>query len=150
MGSRMRVPAGLLGAALVLVPLAACSDASTSGGTEASSAASAAGSPPPQPGGGTTAGASSGAAGSAGGSGSASDVDCSAGTCSLTLTGAGAEAAVLGTSVVLGRTADGQASFRLSGMDASCGAGESTSVGSFTVECTTVTDTALTLTLRRR
>jgi hypothetical protein len=141
MMSRFRVLAGSFGAVLLLVPLAGCPDASTSDGTESSSGASATQSPP--------ADGSSGAPNGTEASGSASDVDCSAGTCSLTLTGEGAEAVVLGTAVVLGRIEDGRASLRLSGMDGSCGSGDSTTVGSFSVQCTTVTGDAVTLTLRR-
>ena len=138
----------LLAAAMVMAPLAACSD-SDSGDGPTSAQETASESPgseapsetPGEPQEGTDAAESPGA--DAEGD---AEVDCSGRTCSVTLSGEGAEAEILGTTVVLGRVDNGQASFRVGDEDLSCGEGDSTSAGPLTLECTGVTDDAVTMT----
>ncbi len=89
---------------------------------------------------------SPGATDTAGGSETSSAVDCSGRECSVTLTGDGAEADVLGTSIVLGTVQDGRATFRIGDRDVSCGQGESVSAGPLTLACSTITDDEVTLT----
>lgn len=78
--------------------------------------------------------------------GTESDVDCSGTSCSVTLSGDGAEAEILGTRVVLGGVDNGQATFRIGDEEVTCGEGDSTSAGPITLECSSVTDDQVTMT----
>ncbi len=74
------------------------------------------------------------------------NVSCSGNSCSVTLTGDGAEAEILGTTVSLDSTENGRAGLRVGGASVSCGQGESVSAGPLSLECTTVTDDSVELT----
>ena len=73
-------------------------------------------------------------------------VDCAVNSCSLTLSGDGARADVLGTPVTLGTVQDGRATVRVGDREVSCSQGESVAAGPLTLECTTVTPDTVTLT----
>ena len=74
------------------------------------------------------------------------NVSCSASSCSVTLTGEGAEAEILGTTLSFGGTQDGRASLSVGGASVSCGAGESVTAGPLQLTCSTVTDDSVELT----
>ena len=74
------------------------------------------------------------------------DVDCTGNSCSVTLSGDGAEADILGTTIVLGGVENGQATFRVGNQDLTCGQGDTTEAGPLTLECTTVQEDTVTLT----
>ncbi len=124
---RTRRASGLLAGALLLMPLTACSDTAEPGGADASPEATETGD-------------------ATGSEDTTVDVDCSGDSCSLTMSGDGAEAEVLGTTIVLGGVENGRATFRVGNEDLTCGQGESASVGPLTFECTTVTEDTVTMT----
>ena len=74
------------------------------------------------------------------------NVSCSANSCSVTLTGEGAEAEILGTTLSFGGTQDGRASLSVGGASVSCGEGESVTAGPLQLTCTSVTDDSVELT----
>jgi hypothetical protein len=74
------------------------------------------------------------------------NVSCSAGSCTVTLSGDGAEADILGTSLAFAGTKDGRATLSVGGASVSCGQGESVSAGPLALECTKVTDTSVEVT----
>lgn len=74
------------------------------------------------------------------------NVSCSASSCSVTLTGEGAEADILGTTLTFGGTQDGRASLSVGGASVSCGEGESVTAGPLQLTCSSVTDGAVELT----
>ena len=74
------------------------------------------------------------------------NVSCSTSSCSVTLTGDGAEAEILGTTLTFGGTQDGRASLSVGGASVSCGEGESVTAGPLQLTCTSVTDDAVELT----
>lgn len=85
--------------------------------------------------------------GSAGSDGDTNaDVNCSGTSCSVTLSGDGAEADILGTAVVLETVEDGQATVRVEDREVSCREGETVSAGPLTLECTNVDEDAVTMT----
>jgi hypothetical protein len=148
---RRRLSSGLLAGALLLTPLAACGDDAESGDADASPEVTATESAPAEE---TDAGADAGGTTepqdptATAGQGGDTDtgVDCSGNSCSVTLAGDGAEADVLGTSVVLGGVENGRATVRVGDQDLSCGQGESVSAGPLTLSCSTVTEDTVTLT----
>jgi hypothetical protein len=73
-------------------------------------------------------------------------VSCSTSSCTVTLSGDGAQAEVLGTTVTLGSVQDGRASLEVGGASVSCAEGESVAAGPLSVECTSVTEDAVELT----
>jgi hypothetical protein len=73
-------------------------------------------------------------------------VSCSTSSCTVTLTGDGAQAEVLGTTVTLGSVQDGRASLEVGGASVSCAEGQSVAAGPLSVECTSVTEDAVELT----
>ena len=73
-------------------------------------------------------------------------VSCSGGTCSVTLTGDGASADLLGTKIAFGGVENGRATLRVGSAEVSCAQGESTSAGPLTLECSEVTDNSVKLT----
>jgi hypothetical protein len=101
--STTRAAAGLLAAALVLVPLSACSISSN-------------------------------------------NVSCTAGSCSVTLSGEGAEADILGTTLSFSGTQDGRAELTVAGTTVACAEGESVTAGPLSLECTSVDADAVELT----
>jgi hypothetical protein len=71
---------------------------------------------------------------------------CSGTSCSVTLSGDGAKARVLGSTLGYAGTSNGRASVSVAGHTASCGQGESVTAGPLRLECTRVTDDSVTLT----
>jgi hypothetical protein len=74
------------------------------------------------------------------------NVSCSASSCSVKLSGDGAEADILGTKLALAGTENGRATLTVGGASVSCGQGESVTAGPLTLECTTVTENSVELT----
>ena len=78
---------------------------------------------------------------------SSDNVSCSSGgTCTVTLSGDGAEAEILGTTLSLGNVENGRASLSVAGASVSCAEGESVGAGSLQLECTSVSDESVELT----
>ena len=77
---------------------------------------------------------------------SSNGVDCSTGSCSVTLTGDGAEADILGTTLSFGGVEDGRASLSVGGASVSCGEGETVTAGPLQLECSSVTGDSVELT----
>jgi hypothetical protein len=150
---RRRVASGVLAGALLLAPLAGCGDTADTGGVDAAPEATASESAPAEQTGDptetsapmeTSAPGTTGATGTDGGTGA--DVNCSGTSCSITLSGNGAEADVLGTPIVLSAVDNGRASIRVGNQEVACTQGESVSAGPLTVECTTVAQDSVTMT----
>ncbi len=141
MGTRTayRGVSGLLAGALLLMPLAGCGDTAGTGDAEATATETA----PADETGETTEPTD---AGDTAGGGTEADVDCTGNSCSVTLSGDGAEADILGTTIVLGGVENGQATFRVGNQDLTCGEGDTTEAGPLTLECTTVQEDTVTLT----
>ena len=74
------------------------------------------------------------------------NVSCSGSSCSVTLSGEGAEAEILGTTLSFGGTQDGRASLSVGGASVSCGEGESVTAGPLQLTCSTVSDDSVELT----
>ena len=74
------------------------------------------------------------------------NVSCSSGTCTVTLSGEGAEANILGTTLSFGGVQDGRASLSVAGTSVSCGEGENVAAGPLQVSCSSVTDDSVQLT----
>src|SRR4051795_8166131 len=72
-------------------------------------------------------------------------VSCSGNTCSVTLTGDGAKAKVLGSTVAFGGPSGGQPTVSAPGHDVSCTQGQSVDAGPLHLACTKVTDTSVEL-----
>jgi hypothetical protein len=77
---------------------------------------------------------------------SANGVNCSTSSCTVTLTGDGADADILGTTVTFGGVQDGRASLSVGGASVSCGEGETVTAGPLQVECSSVTGDSVELT----
>lgn len=148
--ARRRLAPGVLVGALLLVPLAACGEDTTTGtGTTQTSV------PAENTGGatGTTAPEDTAATSEPDAtdatptdSGTNADVNCAGTSCSVTLSGDGAQAEVLGTPIALGAVENGRATVRVGDQDLSCRQGETASAGPLSVECTTVSEDTVTLT----
>ena len=66
---------------------------------------------------------------------------CDTSSCSVTLSGDGAEVDLpIGPTISLGGVQDGRASINVGGAAVSCAEGESVSAGGLSLECTSVTD----------
>jgi hypothetical protein len=74
------------------------------------------------------------------------NVSCSVSSCTATLSGDGAQAEILGTTVKFGGVQDGRASLGVGDASVSCSEGESVGVGPLSVTCTSVTDDAVEIT----
>ncbi len=74
------------------------------------------------------------------------NVSCSTSSCTVTLSGEGAEAELFGTTLTLGGVQDGRATLSAGGASVSCGADESVTAGPLQVECTSVTADSVELT----
>ena len=74
------------------------------------------------------------------------NVSCTTSSCTATLSGNGAKAEILGTTVTFGGSQDGRASLSVAGASVSCAEGESVGAGPLQVECTSVTDDAVQIT----
>ena len=138
---RRRLLPAVLAGPLLLVPLAACSEDTTTSGTATTDTSA----PADGTGGATDTTAPEDTAASEP-TGTDAGVDCTGTSCSLTLTGDGAQADVLGTQVSLGTVQDGRATGRVGDREVSCSQGESVSAGPLTLECTTFTADTFTLT----
>ena len=134
----------MLAGALLLVPLAGCGDTAD---TDAAPAVTATESAPAGGTGDPTATAEPGATDATGTDGGTNaDVDCTGTSCAVTLSGDGAQADILGTSIVLGAVESGRASIRVGDQEIGCSQGESVSAGPLSLECTTVTEDTVTMT----
>ena len=71
---------------------------------------------------------------------------CSGRSCSVTLSGDGAEVDVLGTTLALGGVQDGRATLNVGDASVSCAQGEEVSAGPLSLTCTTVTEESVELT----
>jgi hypothetical protein len=74
------------------------------------------------------------------------NVSCSPSSCTATLSGDGAEAEILGTTVKFAGPQDGRATLGVGDASVSCAEGESITAGPLSVTCTSVTDDAVELT----
>ena len=74
------------------------------------------------------------------------NVSCSPSSCTAKLSGDGASAEILGTTLEFAGTQDGRASLGVGDASVSCAEGESISAGPLSVTCTSVTDDAVELT----
>jgi hypothetical protein len=74
------------------------------------------------------------------------NVSCSGNQCTATLSGQGAEATILGTSLAFAGTQDGRATLSVGDAEVSCAAGESVSAGPLSLTCTSVEDDEVELT----
>jgi hypothetical protein len=77
---------------------------------------------------------------------SSNNVSCSGTRCTATLTGDGASAEILGTTIEFAGTKDGRATLGVGDASVSCAEGERVSAGPLSVTCTTVSDGKLELT----
>jgi hypothetical protein len=73
-------------------------------------------------------------------------VSCSGTSCSVTLSGDGAKADVLNTTLAFGGVEDGRATLRVGDTEVSCAQGEKVEAGPLALECTEVTDDSVKLT----
>jgi hypothetical protein len=73
-------------------------------------------------------------------------VSCSTSSCTVTLSGDGAEAEILGTTLTFGGVQNGKASLSVGGASVTCGEGETVTAGPLQVECSSVTDDSVKLT----
>ncbi len=134
----------MLAGALLLAPLAGCGDtADTEAAPEGTATESAPAGATDDPTATTDPGAT-GATGTDGGTNA--DVNCTGTSCSVTLSGDGAQADILGTPIVLGAVESGRASIRVGDQEIGCSQGESVSAGPLSIECTTVTQDSVTMT----
>jgi hypothetical protein len=142
--SRRRLVPAVLAGALLLVPVAGCGDTA---GTEAAPEVTATESAPAGATDDPTATTDPGATGATGTDGGTNaDVNCTGTSCSVTLSGDGAQADILGTPIVLGAVEGGRASIRVGDQEIGCSQGESVSAGPLSIECTTVTQDSVTMT----
>ena len=77
---------------------------------------------------------------------SSDNVSCSGSSCTVTLSGDGAGAEILGTTLSLGSVQDGRASLSVAGASVSCAEGESVTAGTLELQCTSVTEDSVELT----
>ncbi len=71
---------------------------------------------------------------------SSDNVDCSGSSCTVTLSGDGAKADILGNELTFGGVQDGKASLGVGGTTVTCTEGQSVSAGPLSIECTSVTE----------
>jgi hypothetical protein len=76
---------------------------------------------------------------------SSGNTSCSTSGCTVTLTGDGAEADILGTTLTFGGVQDGRAQLSVAGASVSCGEGETISAGPLSLECSGITDDSVEL-----
>lgn len=77
---------------------------------------------------------------------SSNNVSCTTSSCSVTLSGEGAEAEILGTTLNFGGVQDGRASLSVGGNSVSCAQGESVTAGPLELQCTSVSEDSVELT----
>src|SRR5215211_4558834 len=73
-------------------------------------------------------------------------VSCTTSSCTVTLSGDGAEVDILGTTLRFGGVQDGRASLGVGDASVSCAEGEKVSVGPLSITCTSVTDDSVEVT----
>jgi hypothetical protein len=76
---------------------------------------------------------------------SSDNVSCSGRTCTVTLSGDGEKAEILGTTLTLGDIQDGRASLSVGGASVSCGEGETVTAGPLELQCSSVTEDSVDL-----
>jgi len=74
------------------------------------------------------------------------NVSCSGTTCTVTLSGDGAKATILGHDLAFGGVQDARATLRVGDASVSCAQGESVSAGPLSITCSTVTEDSVELT----
>ena len=79
---------------------------------------------------------------------SSDNVDCSGNSCTVTLSGDGATASILGNDLAFAGVENGRASLSVGDAEVSCAQGESVSAGPLSITCTTVTDDSVELTAK--
>ena len=77
---------------------------------------------------------------------SSDNVSCSGSQCTATLSGDGAEAEILGTSLAFGGVQDGRATLSVGNASVSCAQGETVTAGPLALTCTTVTQDSVEVT----
>ena len=77
---------------------------------------------------------------------SANGVSCSTSSCTVTLSGDGAKAEILGTTLTFGGVQNGKASLSVGGATVTCGEGERVTAGPLRIECSSVTEDSVELT----
>ena len=128
-----RLSAGMVGPAVLVVVVAACTGAHRPGSAYGKNR-------------GTASAVSGSAVSGSAASGAVSMVSCSGSTCSVTLAGTGSRAHVLGTTISFGAVDGDQATLRVGGQTVTCTPGEEVTAGSLRLTCTTVADGAVTFT----
>ncbi|HZB18798.1 MAG TPA: hypothetical protein VE463_03095, partial [Blastococcus sp.] len=76
---------------------------------------------------------------------SSNGVSCSASSCTVTLSGDGAEVDILGTTLTFGGVQDGRASLGVGDASVSCAEGETVTAGPLELQCSSVTDDSVEL-----
>jgi hypothetical protein len=76
---------------------------------------------------------------------SSKNVTCSGSTCTVALSGDGAEAKILGATLTFGGVKDGKASLSVGGAAVSCGEGETVTAGPLSLACSGVTEDSVKL-----
>jgi hypothetical protein len=74
------------------------------------------------------------------------NVSCSTNSCTVTLSGEGAEAEIFGSTLSFGGVQDGRASLSVGGASVSCGEGESVPAGPLELTCSSITEDGVELT----
>jgi hypothetical protein len=77
---------------------------------------------------------------------SSDNVDCSGNSCTVTLSGDGAKASILGNELGFAGVENGRATLSVGDAEVSCAQGENVSAGPLSITCTTVTDDSVELT----
>ena len=77
---------------------------------------------------------------------SSDNVSCTTSSCTATLSGDGAKAEILGTTLEFGGVQDGRATHGVGDASVSCAEGEKVSAGPLSVTCTSVTEDAVEVT----
>ena len=77
---------------------------------------------------------------------SSDNVDCSGNSCTVTLSGDGAKASILGNELAFAGVENGRASLSVGDAEVSCAQGESVSAGPLQLECTEVKEDSVELT----
>ena len=79
---------------------------------------------------------------------SSDNVECSGTTCTVSLSGDGAKASILGNDLAFAGVQDGRATLSVGDAEVSCAQGESVSAGPLSLTCTSVTDDGVELTAK--
>jgi hypothetical protein len=74
------------------------------------------------------------------------NVSCTTSSCTVTLSGSGAEAEILGTTLSFGGVQDGRASLGVGNTSVSCAEGESVTAGPLELQCSSVSEDSVELT----